>query len=66
MAELPSDTNPKPPAVPGWVKVLAIIATVVIVVMLVTTLLGKGGHGPGRHMENGTGSGQLPAALARF
>jgi hypothetical protein len=34
---------------PLWVKVSGIIALVVVVVFVVLTLTGRGGHGPGRH-----------------
>lgn len=65
MAGLPSDTEPKPPSAPRWVRVLAIIAAVVIAVVIVKALLGGEGHGPGRHMQNGAGSGKAPVAQAR-
>lgn len=43
-----------PPKTPRWVKVSAIIAGVVIVVVVIAMLTGLGGsHGPGRHSGAG-------------
>jgi hypothetical protein len=37
----------KPPPVPGWVKVFAIVAVLVVLAFVVVLL--TGGHGPSRH-----------------
>jgi hypothetical protein len=48
------DTTAAPqPGTPRWVKVAAVIA-LVILVMLVVALLSGGKHGPGRHADTGT------------
>lgn len=39
-----------PPGLPGWLKVLLLIAAVVVVGFLLLAALGVGGsHGPGMH-----------------
>jgi hypothetical protein len=44
---------------PRWVKVFGIIALVLVVLLVVMIIAGRGGHGPGRH----TG-GDIPFAGA--
>ena len=41
---------------PRWVKVFAITAVVLAVLVVVVILLGRGGHGPGRHTGDTTPS----------
>ena len=44
----------KPPGMPRWVKVTAIVVGVLILVFLVLQLTGiAGNHGPGRHSSGG-------------
>jgi hypothetical protein len=47
MAEPPYSPDTKPPAMPRWVKVFAIVA--VLVILLFVVLLITGGHRPRRH-----------------
>lgn len=42
-----------PPPTPRWVKVFGIIALVVLLLLVVGLLTGRGEHGPGRHMQSG-------------
>jgi hypothetical protein len=43
-----------PPGMPRWVKVIAIIIGILVVLFVVLQLTGIGGrHGPGRHMSAG-------------
>jgi hypothetical protein len=37
---------------PGWVKVFAIIALIVMVLFVALLIFGKGRHGPGRHFSS--------------
>jgi hypothetical protein len=38
-------------ATPRWVKVFAAIALAIVVLILVLVLVGRGEHGPGRHLR---------------
>src|SRR3954469_21180232 len=50
-----------PPGVPRWVKVLAVGALLVILIVGVVVLTGVGGqHGPGRHIAS---TGNPPSAV---
>jgi preprotein translocase subunit SecG len=40
---------------PRWVKVFALIALVLVVLVVVMLIVGRGGHGPGRHTGGGSG-----------
>lgn len=42
-------TTEKPPALPRWVKLLAISAAVLVLVVILAMLLVGGEHGPGTH-----------------
>lgn len=46
-----------PPGVPRWVKILAIVGVVALVLIVVAVV---GGHGPGRHVSSGVGAGTTP------
>jgi hypothetical protein len=46
---------------PLWVKVFALIAVVLLVLLLVIAVL-TGGHGPGRHALSGQAGGDTPPA----
>ncbi|MBA3376067.1 MAG: hypothetical protein H0U00_09700 [Actinobacteria bacterium] len=71
MADSPSGTNGDTAATgqglgrasttrtPRWVKVFAVIALVLIVLFVVATLTGRGGHGPGRHTLSGEAGGSI-------
>ena len=52
-----------PPGLPGWVKVFALLAAVVLGVVAFAVLGGHdtAGHGPGRHLGAGTAA---PPAVA--
>jgi hypothetical protein len=49
---------------PRWAKIFGIVALVVIVLFVVLLLVG-GPHGPGRHMDGGTGGPTPPADVAQ-
>jgi hypothetical protein len=38
---------------PRWVKVFGIIALLLLVLVVVMLITGRGGHGPGRHATSG-------------
>ena len=48
--ERPSDS---PPGLPRWVKLLAIGALIVLIVLVVAALATGGDHGPGQHDPTG-------------
>ena len=52
-----SDTGGSPPATPRWVKVSAIVAVVLAVLVVVMLLLG---HGPAQHDATGAVDGPSP------
>jgi hypothetical protein len=56
-ADLAAD-HASPPGMPRWVKVAGIILAV-LVLLLVIVLLVSGGHGPRRHLSDGT-AGHAP------
>lgn len=41
-----------PPPMPRWVKVFAVVAGIVAVLIVAVLLLGGGRHGPGRHIHD--------------
>lgn len=45
-----------PPPRPRWVKVSAIVALIVALLIGVLQLFGGGSHGPGRHLSSGDGA----------
>ena len=49
--------RPPYPGTPRWVKVFAIIAIAVVVLLVIMLLTG---HGPGRHTPSGHAGGQVP------
>jgi hypothetical protein len=55
-----------PPGVPRWVKVVALVAGILVLVFVFLLLTGIGGqHGPGRHISAGTVTpADAPASLA--
>ena len=53
MADRPSPPETGPPGAPRWVKVFAIVAVAVVVLILAVALLSGGEHGPGRHLPGG-------------
>lgn len=57
--DVPPDTDQA--GTPRWVKVFAVIALVVIVLLAVALIAGGGKHGPGRHM--GSVGGETAARL---
>lgn len=56
MADLPPY-----PGAPRWVKVSAIIAGVLALLVVILLLFGGGSHGPGRHLASDGAGGQGPA-----
>jgi hypothetical protein len=58
MADPPRQSDAKPHTAPRWVKVMAIVA--IVAVLLVGILLLTGGHGPGRH--SGAGGDTSPTS----
>jgi hypothetical protein len=57
----------RPPGAPRWVKVCAVIAGVVLVLLVVVKLTGTGGeHGPGRHMGAGRAQSTVVVEYAGF
>jgi hypothetical protein len=59
-----TDKNPEPAGTPTWVKVFGIITLVVIALIVVLLVAGRGGgHGPGRHIgDSGSPSHTGPPA----
>jgi hypothetical protein len=57
-----TDNEPPTSGTPRWVKVSAIIALVVVVLIAVMLIAGRGGHGPGRHALRGDGSAPYTGA----
>jgi hypothetical protein len=57
MADPPRSPDPKPPSMPRWLKVSAIVAIVVVVLIVVVALLAGGEHGPSRHLPGGGNPG---------
>jgi L-asparagine transporter-like permease len=51
-----TENDQGPSGTPRWVKVSAIIALVVVGLIVVLLIAGRGGHGPGRHVLGGDGS----------
>lgn len=50
--EEPGDGSP--PNMPGWVKVLGIIALILVLLIAIHIITGIGGpHGPGSHLPSG-------------
>ena len=47
---------------PRWVKVAALVAVVLVVLIAVMLAFGGGEHGPGRHTGSGDGGGHTPPA----
>jgi hypothetical protein len=45
-----------PPKTPRWVKVSAIVALIVALLIGALLLFGGGGHGPDRHLSSGDGA----------
>jgi hypothetical protein len=43
------DNDAETAGTPRWVKVFALVALAVIVLVVVLLIVGKGGHGPSRH-----------------
>lgn len=59
MTDPPPDTDmrpteERPPSMPRWVKVFAIIGIVLVLLFGIVKLAGGGNHGPGRHMPSGS------------
>ena len=51
-----------PPGTPRWVKVTAVTAFVLVLLVAVMLLVGGGNHGPGRHTGSDSGgNGSAPA-----
>ncbi len=51
--------RPPYPGTPRWVKVLGIIVIVVVVLVVAGMFISGGEHGPGRHTQSGSASGQV-------
>jgi hypothetical protein len=61
MADLsPSSQTGEPPGAPRWVKVFAIIALIVVLLVVNVMVAGGGNHGPSRHMPSGDAGHQVP------
>jgi hypothetical protein len=53
---------------PRWVKVFGLVAFVLVVLIVVMLIAGRGGHGPSRHATGDNGFGYqtgLPTAVTR-
>ena len=55
-----ADNDTHSAGTPTWVKVFGIIALVLVVLVVVMVLIGRGGHGPGRHTPGGGRTGPPP------
>ena len=62
MADPPRSPDIEPHTTPRWVKVSAIIAAVVVLLVLIVLVTRPGGHGPSRH-TGGLGGRPLPASV---
>ena len=59
MADAGNETGTS--STPLWVKVVAIVGAVLLVLVVVLALTGRGGgHGPGRHMSGSNDSRVAP------
>lgn len=52
------------PGTPHWVKVGAMVAVIVVLLVMVTMVLAGGEHGPMRHIPSGSGEGTTPLITA--
>jgi cytochrome b561 len=58
-------TYGRPPGMPRWVKVTAIVVGVLVLLFLVLQLTGVAGqHGPGRHLSDGPAPAAVVGATA--
>lgn len=55
MTPAPDHVDGSPPAMPRWVKVFIGIIVVVLLMLVVLKVIGRGGHGPGRHTGSADG-----------
>lgn len=55
---------PEHPGTPRWVKVFAIVAAVLALLVVVLMLVGGGQHGPGRHLSSTCECERPPASTA--
>lgn len=67
--EHPSSVSPvnEAPAyagMPGWVKWFVVGAVLLVLVLVAGLLLGRGEHGPGRHMPQGLAPGAHVLAVS--
>ena len=58
MSEFPSY-----PGIPRWVKLSAIIAGALALLLVVVLVFGGGQHGPGRHFRSGNADGALAGGV---
>jgi hypothetical protein len=57
--------DPPPYSTPRWVKVFALVAIVLVLLVLITMFIIGGDHGPGRHTPPG-GAGDTPVTLVAY
>jgi hypothetical protein len=63
-ADSTDEAGQTPPAMPRWVKVMAVVVLAVVVVLVVTMLMVGGEHGPGLHTGAGDRSGLGASTVA--
>ena len=57
------DELPSYPGMPRWVKISAVIASMLVLLLVIVLVFGGGQHGPGRHCQSGN-AGRTPPASA--
>jgi hypothetical protein len=57
--------DPPPYTTPRWVKIFALIAVTLVLLVLITMILVGGDHGPGRHRPPG-GADNTPVTLVAY
>jgi hypothetical protein len=60
-----TDKDTHAAATPTWVKVFGIVAVILVVLVVVFFLIGRAGHGPGRHTLSGGHTGPPPGVNHR-
>jgi hypothetical protein len=54
----PTPDHNSPPPMPRWVKLFAVVAAIVVLLIVVALIWFPGKHGPGRHMHGHSATAQ--------